>query len=213
MGYPLGTAMPRNKTSPITRSAAAAAVLFAAVTMSRSARADINLGAEIGVAYRASDVPGLDPGLAFGGHAEFSLLPFVRLGAYFLHYRLSTEAPRDDLAYFNAFGPRLRLIVPIPGTDLLPYAQAGFGFTVASYPGLYTPDVTTTVDERSGYFFEVPVGLGLAYEIASILHISADFTFRPGFGHFGDAFDEDVREPNDTHAVGWSVLAGLALDF
>jgi Outer membrane protein beta-barrel domain len=205
--------MRRKSRGPIPRFTAAAAVLVAAMISSRSARADINLGAEAGVADRASNVPGLDPGLAFGGHAEFSLLPFIRLGAYFLHYRLSTEDARDDLAYFNAFGPRLRLIVPIPGTDLLPYAQAGIGFTVASYPGLQTADVSTTVDERSGYFFEVPVGLGLAYEIASILHISADFTFRPAFGHFGDAFDESLREPNDAHVVGWSVLGGLALDF
>jgi len=205
--------MRRTSTDPIPRIAAAAAILAAAMMTSPSARADINLGAEVGVADRASDVPGLDPGLAFGGHAEFSLLPFIRLGAYFLHYRLSTEAPRDDLAYFNAFGPRLRLIVPIPGTDLLPYALAGIGFTVASYPGLPTADVSTTLEERSGYFFEVPLGLGLAYEIASILHISADFTFRPAFGHFGDAFDQDLREPNDAEVVGWSVLGGLALDF
>lgn len=205
--------MRRTSTALIPRAAAAAAILLVALTMSRSARADINLGAEAGLAYRASDVPGLDPGLAFGGHAEISLLPFIRLGAYFLHYRLSTDAARDDQAYFNAFGPRLRLMVPIPGTDLLPYAQAGIGFTLASYPGLATADVATSIDERSGYFLEIPLGIGLAYEIASILHVSADFTVRPAFAHFGDAFDDELREPNDAHAFGYSVLGGLALDF
>lgn len=205
--------MRRTSADLIPRTAAAAAILLVALTMSRSARADINLGAEAGVAYRASDVPGLDPGLALGAHAEFSLVPFLRLGAYFLHYRLSTDAARDDQAYFNAFGPRLRLMVPIPGTDLLPYAQAGIGFTLASYPGLATADVTTSIEERAGYFLEVPLGIGLAYEIASILHVSADFTVRPAFAHFGDAFDATLREPNDAQTFGYSVLGGVALDF
>ena len=191
--------------------AVASAILLSTLAGERSAQA-VNLGAEAGVAYRASDAPGFDPGLAFGAHAEFSLIPLIRLGAYFLHYRLSTDAPRDDQAYFNAFGPRLRLVVPIPGTDLLPYAQAGIGLTLASYPKLSAAD-RTAIDERNGYFFEVPVGVGLAYEIASILHVSADFTFRPAFGFGGDAYDETLFVANDAHAAGWSVLGGVALDF
>lgn len=169
---------------------------------SRSASAAINVGGELGLAGRSEH----DPGFAFGGHAEISVLPFIRVGAYYLHYELGP----DEVASFNAFGARARAMVPIPGTSLLPFLSAGFGPAFAHYPerpmapagggALFTAG-------GGGHFFEVPISAGLAYQLVTILHVSGEIGFRPAFGFGGAAFEDLPTTP-----VGWTFLAGVALD-
>ncbi len=178
------------------------ALAGATLAAPRSASAAINVGGELGIAGRSEH----DPGFAFGGHAEISVLPFIRVGAYYLHYELGP----DEVASFNAFGARARAMVPIPGTSLLPFLSAGFGPTFARYaerPMAPAGGGALFTAGGGGYFFEVPVGAGLAYQLATIVHVSGEIGFRPAFGFGGAAFEHLPSTP-----MGWTFLAGVALD-
>jgi hypothetical protein len=191
-----------------------AAVFFGA---EQRAQAQINMGAEVGVAYRSSE-PKLNPGFAGGVHAEYKLVPMLALGAYFLYYELSPDqAAITPSASFTTVGGRLRFTLPLPGSAFRPYAFAGLGRTGTVYPGemnttnMYGSPRTVDFTRRSGWFLEMPIGLGLGYQVGRIAQISADFALRPGFNFNGDAFNGP--NPVDQPKMGFTVLIGAALDF
>jgi hypothetical protein len=191
-----------------------AAVFFGA---EQRAQAQVNVGGEIGMAYRSSE-PKLNPGIAAGVHAEYKLIPMLSLGAYFLYYELSPDQTIiTPSAQFTTVGGRLRFTLPLPGSKFRPYAFAGLGRTGTTYPGEmslsgpYASPRTAEFTRRSGWFLEMPIGLGLGYQVARIAQISADFALRPGFNFKGDAFDGP--NPVDQPKMGFSVLLGAALDF
>jgi len=79
--------------------------------------------------------------------------------------------------------------------------------TTAPYASPRSVDFT----RRSGWFLEMPIGLGLGYQVARLVQISADFALRPGFDFHGDAFAGP--NPVDQPKMGLSGLVGAALDF
>lgn len=181
-------------------------------------QAQVNAGAELGLAYRAS-TPKLSPGFAAGAHLEVKLVPMVSLGGYFLWYGLQSDLPGvNSSAAFTSVGGRVRFHLPLPDSNFRPYAFVGLGRVAVSYPGefslapdMYAAQTTANVQKRDGWFLEVPIGLGVAYKIASIAQVFVDFAFRPGFNFKGDAHAGPyaIDEPK----TGLSVLAGGALDF
>jgi hypothetical protein len=183
--------------------AAAALVLL----LPRGADAAINAGADIGIAKRSADDPAnLKMGFAFQLHAEMGLLPFLNVGPYYTHYQLGMSSVDGASAAFNVIGLRVRAILPIPGS-FKPFAYVGAGYTAVSY-GMPAIGVTPETS-RSGHFLETPIGIGLAYEVIPILHLSLEGAYRPGLMFGGDAFpDGQGGRPTS----GWSAMIGAAIN-
>lgn len=198
-------------------SATIVAVPFVGV---RDARAQVFAGGDFGFAIRSSD-PGLDPGMAVGAHVEYKIVPMVSVGGYFLHYDLGVQGapPLDPAVIFNAYGGRVRLILPLEETRFYPYALIGLGYTSVTYPSnaIVSPMIgvggtrPTQFTSLAGHFAEVPFGLGLGYKVAKIAMISAEFVLRPGFGFGGDAYSlpNGFGEPK----MGFTGMLGASLDF
>jgi hypothetical protein len=188
---------------------AVAALSVAALVLlaPRRAFAVVGAGVEGGLIKRSASEPGnLKLGFAWGVHAELSLIPLISLGPYYLHYSLNAADEPNPLAgdaVFNVFGLRARLTLPIPGSTK-PYAFAGIGYAWDNY----TNDLGL---DRSGHFFETPLGLGVAYEALEIFRFSLDFALRPAFGFGGGVYDDApvVQKPTG----GWSLLLGFGLNF
>lgn len=187
---------------------AAAAALLLTVSP-QPARAGINVGAGIGVAKRTADPPvNLKAGLAFQLHAELGLLPFLNLGPYFAHYQLGMSDVADATTAFNAIGLRARLILPLG--DFHPYGYVGIGYTAASYssPNAIVGGIAIPERSATGHFFETPIGVGLAYDVASPLQIFAEAAYRPAMGFGGSAFPDTAPRPTS----GYTVLIGAAIN-
>jgi hypothetical protein len=193
----------------------ALAVSFA---LERRAVAQVNAGAELGLAARTSE-PGLSPGLALGAHAEVKLLPILSVGGYFLSYDLGVQGdpPLNPPATFRTIGGRVRLTLPLPGSLFRPYGFVGVGRVGVTYP----VDVTTTEmagtapaarinTNTSGAFTEVPFGLGLGYQAVRIIQVFGEFALRPGFGFSGDAYGKTGRFEESGN--GYTLLFGGAID-
>lgn len=195
----------------------AAGVCAALFAFTGRAHAQLNLGPEIGVGYRSSS-PKLNPGFAVGAHIEYKLIPMLALGPYVLWYDLPPDAENiQSKASFTAIGGRLRFMLPLPGSSFRPYAFLGLGRVGTTYPGQMATQMTltsapaATLSNRDGWFLEAPIGLGLAWQAARVLQLSADFALRPGFNFKGDAFKG--TNPVDEPKMGFSFLVGIALDF
>jgi len=181
----------------------------------------LNGGVEYGVVKRNADDPyNFELGTGWGAHLEASLLPVLNFGPYYLHYELAPSGRGSSVTHdgtFDTLGLRARLFFPIAGSNWRPYAYAGFGYTWVQYPSFEIPfDVnnpamrTGGFEARRGRFYEVPLGIGVAYELARILHLSADVAVRPAMGFGGDAYD---RAPGYSEPKwGYSVLLGAAID-
>jgi hypothetical protein len=196
------------KMSTSSRQASVAMALAAcavAVAVTQPAAALLSAGAEAGIAGRSASVPnGLKIGAAFGVHGDVDLLPLVRLGPYFLHYELAASDRPDPLAAdasFNAFGLRTRVRVPLTAR-MRAYGSVGLGYTFASY---------TAPWDRSGHFWECPLGLGVGYEVIDILELSVEGAYRPGFAFGGGAFGDQLSISRP--GAGFSVLLGATVEF
>jgi opacity protein-like surface antigen len=186
----------------------AAALCFAAIVLlaPRRACALVGAGVEGGLIKRSASEPGnLKLGFAWGAHADVSLIPLLAIGPYYMHYSL-TGADKPNLlagdAVFNVLGLRARLTLPIPGSTK-PYAFVGLGYTWDNYTNDFELD-------RSGHFFETPLGVGIAHEALEIIRFSLDFALRPGFGFGGSVYDDEptVQKPTG----GWSLMLGFGLN-
>lgn len=202
---------------------ATAVCLLGLLAMPREACASIlNAGAEAGAITRTADDPdNLKWGFGWGVHGELGLLPLLNIGPYYMHYELAPtggSSTTTEDAIFNTLGLRMRLLVPVPGSSWKPYAYLGAGYAWVTYPSV--PLASTLAQparapaglsgNTSGHFFEIPIGLGVAYEFATVFHVSADVAYRPG-KWFGGAVYDDAPTRNQPSS-GWSVLLGAALD-
>ena len=181
----------------------------------------LNGGVEAGVVKRNADDPhNFKLGFGWGAHLEVSLLPILNLGPYYLHYELAPSGPGSSATHdgtFDTVGLRARVFIPIPDSNWRPYAYAVIGHTWVQYPSFEVAfDVnnpamrTGGFEARRGRFWEVPVGIGVAYEVIRILHLSADVAVRPGMSFGGDAYE--LTPPYSEPKWGYSVLLGAAID-
>ena len=178
---------------------------FALAMLAFSHRADafVNVGAEAGIIKRSANSPNnLKLGFGYGLHGEVDLLPLLKIGPYYLHYELPSDdrpLPGARDAAFNTLGLRARVMLPVPG-NYKPYAFAGLGYTWVNY---------STPTDALGHFWEVPIGVGVAYEVIPLLQISLDVAYRPGMSFGGTAFDSaNISHPTS----GYSVLLGAAIN-
>lgn len=181
----------------------------------------LNGGVEYGIVKRHAESPhDFKLGTGWSAHLELSPLRFLNIGPYYLHYELaspSREAGSKD-TLFDTLGLRARIFLPRPSAHLIPYAYAGIGYTWVRYPSypialeVSNPAMRMGgIETKSGQFYEIPIGVGIAYELARILHASLDFALRPATGFGGTAYEEPSRygEP----AWGFSLMLGASLNF
>jgi len=183
------------------------AVLVAALLGARPARALVGAGVEGGIIKRSASDPGnLNLGFVWGLHAELGLFSILSIGPYYLHYSLGASDAPDPLAgdaVFNALGLQARLTLPIPG-KVKPYGFVGLGYTWDNYTNDRGLD-------RSGHFWEIPFGAGVAYEALEIFRFSLEFSLRPGTGFGGSVYDDAPRIQEPTS--GWSLALGFGINF
>lgn len=197
------------------------AALGAAALLAPESAFALNGGVEYGFVKRSADAPyDFNLGMGWGAHLEASLLPILNLGPYYLHYELASPGRATSTTHDSAFdtlGLRARFLLPLPSSRFVPYAYAGFGYTWIRYPTFPIAfDVSNPamrlggLENRSGRFYEIPIGAGIAYELAKILHASLDFAVRPAMGFGGAAYDSSpsYSEPK----WGFSLMLGAALN-
>ncbi|HKQ68377.1 MAG TPA: outer membrane beta-barrel protein, partial [Polyangiaceae bacterium] len=149
------------------------AIVLLGLSSARPAHALLTVGPEVGIVKRSADAPAnLKLGVAYGARAEVSLLPLINFGPYYLHYQLGVDAPSGADAVFNVVGLRARLTLPVPGT-IKPYAFAGAGYTWVNY-------TAGGAGDQGGRFLEIPIGVGVAYQVLEIFQFSLDGALRPG---------------------------------
>jgi len=194
-----------------------AAFCALSVFCAQEAEAQVNIGAEAGLAYRSSS-PSLQLGQAVGAHAEVKIVPLLSVGGYYLYQQLGQEDAGDNAqpAAFRTFGGRARLSMPMPGSNFRPYSFIGVGYTDVEYPSTATIGNinaaavnTTNIVNRSGSYVETPIGVGCGYQL-SIIQLSLDLAFRPGFAFSGNAYDGATAF--DKPQIGFSSMLGLSLD-
>lgn len=183
--------------------------------------AALNGGVEYGIVQRHAEPPhDFKLGTGWSAHLELSPLSFLNVGPYYLHAELANPSAqgshKDTL--FDTLGLRARLFLPRPTAHLIPYAYAGIGYTWVRYPtraialDVSNPAVSVGgFESKTGDFYEIPIGVGIAYELARILHASLDFALRPATGFGGTAYEEPPRygEPS----WGFSLMLGASLNF
>ncbi len=173
--------------------------------------ARIDIGPEVGIVKRWADWPeNLKPGIGFGGHVGFELAPLATVGPYYLHYELS---PTDSSVsfvggVFNTVGLRVALALPVPG-PIKPHAFAGVGYVWTTYDyrgALIDPGFSS--GSSSGHFVEVPLGIGVTYDVVERCQVSLDAAYRPGFIFDGHGLWTNQAPNTPTH--GASLMLGAA---
>lgn len=204
------------------RAWALCALLFTALMLAPQRASALNVGVEYGLVKRNADDPyNFKLGTGWGAHLEAAVLPILNIGPYYLHYELASPERATSLthdALFDVLGLRARFMLPIPGSNFRPYAYTGVGYTWLRYPSypvafeVNNPAMRTGgFERRKGRFYEIPIGVGVAYEIAGLLHVSGDFAARPAMGFGGEAYD---RMPTYSEPKwGFSLMLGAALNF
>ena len=162
-----------------------------------------DVGAKGGVSKRflSSRPPGA-PDAGLGPEAEVeghvAVLPMLRAGLYAAYDR----SPVTGIAARNimAAGLHVRVNAPWPRDPFRGWVYLGFG-----YAGVYAPSyettllvqhdpampaspTRTTVQGSGGTFFEVPVGLGVAYKLRRPWELTLELGTRVGFGWSGSTY-------------------------
>jgi hypothetical protein len=190
--------------SPFVLCSLQAAVAAASLAMTHHAGALGNVGAEAGISQRAVDYTDhLNTGFAFGLHAELDAAPWFKVGPYYLHYELPSSSPSLEPRFlggaYNVLGIRGSFVVPVSDKLELQF-HAGFGRT-------WLIDHWTTVARETGDFIELPIGIGVSYEVIERLWISFDAAYRRAVLFGGDAFNDDGYHAS----TGLSFLIGPSL--
>ena len=154
------------------------------------------------IARPTSSAVHLGATLGYGAHLNWELLSHLRFTFY-------VEAARHPLTFDAGalgqpgkitspavstymFGARFSPTLPLT-PRLRAWLTAGFGWGRFEYPRMTAQDpgqATFTIPERSGYIVELPLGLGIAFDIIPRwLSIQAELTGAFLIGHQGSAFD------------------------
>jgi hypothetical protein len=151
------------------------------------------------------------------------------VGAYVSHDIMPIPGDASALR-ITSVGVRAKVTSPVPLDPWRVYAFAGFG-----YAGVYGPSFHHGVDVggtkvdalatgAGGGFFEVPVGIGAAYKVWGMWHLTAELAGRFGFGFAGSVYSEDGRaafangqppllvDTAGTNPVGVGLMVGVMAD-
>jgi hypothetical protein len=200
------------RTWPIFLSSGATLVTVALLASEAKAQLHFDVGAEPGVMRRILLQRGNDgfnplPDAGFGPmfelHGHVAILPLLRAGLYVSH-DISSELSARQI---TSFGVRAKLTPPLLCGNWRSWAFVGFGYSLVYAPSFQhdyligtgfggTQQATTvSVDGQSGYFFEVPVGIGLGYKLDKTWELTAELGAKVGFNFSGDLYCDGSSDP------------------
>jgi hypothetical protein len=223
--------------------AAFLAALLAAPSLRAQTRWDASLSG--GVSTRVfsgnPNVAGLNGsvGPIVGLAGDVSLIPLLRLGLYGDYEYADTGEPKSS-SLISA-GARLKLMIPGYRSNVHWWLFTGFGGVLWLAPA-YTqnainpsapqgaPTVPETVSSATGYFAEIPLGLGVGWRARKPWEIIVELQARFGFAMNGSYFTDDgsgngltrpattangtaaYGEPTGTDVVAFQLTVGLAYE-
>ncbi len=142
----------------------------------------------------------LDATLGYGAHLHWELVRHLRFTFYFQGARHPVQLAKGALGLagnifsdpVNTYMFGVRFSPSIAFTPRLrAWLTAGFGWGRFEYPKMKAQDAgqaVFTLPERSEYAAEVPLGVGLSFDlIPRWLSLQAELTAAPLFGHVGTA--------------------------
>jgi hypothetical protein len=139
-------------------------------------------------------------GPVVGLEGDVALVPLLRLGAYADFEYADTGEPAAPTAV--SFGGRVKVMLPGYRGGVHWWLFTGFGGVVLDAPG-YSQSVVVPVTEASlstvsatvpsatGYFMEVPVGIGMGWRLRKPWELVAELQGRFGFDMGGSYFTDD----------------------
>jgi hypothetical protein len=173
---------------------------------------------------------GFGPVFQLEGH--IAILPLLRAGAYVAHD--SSPVAGISARQTTSAGLHLRLSSPWPRDPWRVWAFAGLGYASTYAPSYHTalrlsadptqPATDASVQGAGGAFFEVPLGVGVAYKLRKPWELMAELGTRIGFGFNGSVYtsgavafpvgspsQEIVPSGNDSFAIFLSLGISLEL--
>jgi hypothetical protein len=179
------------------------------------------IGANGGPAVRTSSEIGKTYGV-FLGIRPVGSVPFY-FDVFYSHqeFDLTKRTPEGGHRYpdIDVIGGRFRYLLDA-SKRLKPYGHLGLGYAHISYPGVLGPqseDISNgrprSVFLRTGGFAELPLGLGLAIEVAKSLRVNIEGTFRPGFAFGGAAYKDSEIPAEKKVSMGGSLTGGVSFYF
>ncbi|MEO6418369.1 MAG: hypothetical protein ABIP39_03135 [Polyangiaceae bacterium] len=138
---------------------------------------------------------GFGPYFSLQGHV--ALLPLLRVGAYVSHDIAPVNGP-EPLRRITAAGLRVKLTPPWPRGKFRSWVFVGLGYAGAYGPSyhlhLVVPPNNTAEDllagGSGGSFFEVPLGVGMAYMVRKPWELTAELGTKLGFGFTGTLYND-----------------------
>jgi hypothetical protein len=186
----------------------AAAAIAAALLVAAPARAQTRWDASLqaGGSGRIfsgnANVAGLPGSIGpiVGLTADVAIIPLLRVGLYGDYEYADTSEPKAPSAI--SFGGRLKLMLPGYRGGVHWWLFTGIGGVVWEAPGYaqlaQNPSVTTgpsntveNVSAASGYFAEVPLGVGMGWRVHGSWELVAELQGRFGFAMNGSYFTDD----------------------
>jgi len=149
-------------------------------------------------------------GPVFGLEADVALIPFLRIGLYGDYEYADTTEPSPSSVV--SFGARVKVMLPGDRNRVHWWLFTGFGAVDWIAPSYAVSDQTsqsanggaTTVPEATGYFFEVPIGVGMGWRVARPWEIVAELQGRIGFDMNGSYFtqNDSYADPDTAGGLG-----------
>lgn len=162
--------------------------------------ANIQAGAS-GRIFTNGGLPG-SFGPVVGVAADVAVVPLLRLGAYADYEYADTTEPKFSSVV--SFGARLKFMIPGYRSSVHWWLFTGIGAVVWEAPGYSFfdtsngPGVNTFVPAASGYFAEIPFGVGMGWRVRRPWEVVAELQGRVGFDWSGSYFTQcSYANPDD----------------
>jgi hypothetical protein len=151
-------------------------------------------------------------GPVVGAEADVAIIPLLRLGVYGDYEYADTTEPAPSSVV--SFGGRLKVMLPGDRNRVHLWFFTGFGAVVWNAPPYTFQDQTSPNDNgatstgtavaATGYFFEVPVGVGMGWRFQRPWELVAELQGRFGFDMNGSYFTQDsgFSDPDTSGALG-----------
>ncbi len=209
----------------------------AAASEHHASAAFLEIGGDAGILRRNLADTQYKADFAWQLHAEIAFIPSILMvGPYFGMQTAQPEIPSantPNTVKFMDAGVRAKVRLPLFG-PLVPYGVVGVGLVHGNFPDQTVPLCTsyagqtacagsTTVPNATANFVEIPVGLGLAIQLADELALNLEGDWRPTIGYKNDAYETALANAQNTgsttppnpsrNGYAFSAMAGLSLTF
>ncbi len=227
----------RTKAMTLSVIALATTCLGVTATETKASAAFFEAGGEAGALQRSLADTRYKPDFAWQVHAEIAFIPSILMvGPYFGMQTATPEIPSTSASApksvdFRWVGARAKVRLPLGG-PIVPYGLIGVGWVHGNFPDQVVPLCATvagqqlcagqqTLPNATANFVEIPVGVGLAIQLADEIALTFEGDWRPTVGYKNDAYEKALANAQATGSAappnpgrnGWafSGMAGIAL--